>query len=253
MTGTKGNCWNRRTLQRNCHSFSVCVSARCPAFQLSLWLQPSPAPCPPRHTASHVPNRLLVPEISLHLYYPDLKLPEAGDYNIGKYGLMRWEYLKTCRRWEYIRMLLAGELHRHLHEVDEECHERIESLAGMDDLKYYFIFIQIYAALCSLNIKTICANPFSILKKAERLSALPITIIYKLFQHNFLCCVPHIIYKSNLSTISAVPPTTLKNIIHGYTVNPGIVTIKKLCDGLGITLKEFFSSDIFEYLEQEIE
>ena len=35
-----------------------------------------------------------------------------------------------------------------------------------------------------------------------------------------------------LSTISAVPPTTLKNIIHGYTVNPGIVTIKKLCDGL---------------------
>ena len=64
------------------------------------------------------------------LYYPDLKLPEAGDYNIGKYGLRRWEYLKPCRRWEYIRMLLAGELHRHLHEVDEECHERIESLAG---------------------------------------------------------------------------------------------------------------------------
>ena len=64
------------------------------------------------------------------LYYPDLKLPEAGDYNIGKYGLMRWKYLKPCRRWEYIRMLLAGELHRHLHEVDEECHERIESLAG---------------------------------------------------------------------------------------------------------------------------
>lgn len=58
---------------------------------------------------------------------------------------------------------------------------------------------------------------------------------------------------NKLSTISAVPPTTLKNIIHGYTVNPGIVTIKKLCDGLGITLKEFFSSDIFEYLEQEIE
>lgn len=45
---------------------------------------------------------------------------------------------------------------------------------------------------------------------------------------------------NKLSTISAVPPTTLKNIIHGYTVNPGIVTIKKLCDGLGITLKEFF-------------
>ena len=64
------------------------------------------------------------------LYYPDLKLPEKKLCNIGKYGLMRWEYLKTCQRWEYIRLLLAGELHRHLHEVDEECHERIESLVG---------------------------------------------------------------------------------------------------------------------------
>lgn len=61
---------------------------------------------------------------------PDLKLPEKKFCNIGKYGLMRCEYLKTCRRWEYIWLLLAGELHRHLHEVDEECHERIESLAG---------------------------------------------------------------------------------------------------------------------------
>lgn len=56
-----------------------------------------------------------------------------------------------------------------------------------------------------------------------------------------------------LSTRSAVPPTTLKNIIYGNTVNPGIVTIAKLCDGLGITLNEFFSSDIFKNLEQEIE
>lgn len=56
-----------------------------------------------------------------------------------------------------------------------------------------------------------------------------------------------------LSTISAVPPTTLKNILYGNTENPGIVTIAKICDGLGITLNEFFSSDIFKSLEQEIE
>lgn len=56
-----------------------------------------------------------------------------------------------------------------------------------------------------------------------------------------------------LSTISAVPPTTLKNIVYGNTANPGIVTIAKLCDGLGITVNEFFSSDIFKNLEQEIE
>ncbi len=58
---------------------------------------------------------------------------------------------------------------------------------------------------------------------------------------------------NNLATISAVPPTTLKNIIYGNTENPGIATITKLCDGLGITLKEFFSADIFGCLEQEIE
>lgn len=56
-----------------------------------------------------------------------------------------------------------------------------------------------------------------------------------------------------LATLSAVPPTTIKNIIYGNTLNPGIVTIAKLCDGLGITLKEFFKSDIFANLEQEIE
>ena len=58
---------------------------------------------------------------------------------------------------------------------------------------------------------------------------------------------------NNLATISAVPPTTLKNIIYGHTENPGIVTVAKLCDGWGITLKEFFSADIFDGLEQEIE
>lgn len=34
--------------------------------------------------------------------------------------------------------------------------------------------------------------------------------------------------------------------------NPGIVTIKKLCDGLDISLREFFNDDIFDDIEQEI-
>lgn len=62
------------------------------------------------------------------LYYPDLKLPEGTDYVIGKYGLMRCEYLKKQRRGEYIRLLVDGKLNEHLHEVDEECHERMELL-----------------------------------------------------------------------------------------------------------------------------
>jgi transcriptional regulator with XRE-family HTH domain len=58
---------------------------------------------------------------------------------------------------------------------------------------------------------------------------------------------------NGLATISAVPPSTLKNIISGVSKNPGIVTIKKLCDGLNISLIEFFDTDVFRSLEQEIE
>lgn len=62
------------------------------------------------------------------LYYPDLELPEGTHYEIGKYGRMRWEYLKTLRRGEYIRLLMDGKLNEYLHEVDEECYQRMELL-----------------------------------------------------------------------------------------------------------------------------
>lgn len=55
-----------------------------------------------------------------------------------------------------------------------------------------------------------------------------------------------------LARTSAVPPSTLKNIINGTSQNPGIVTIKMLCNGLNIDLTEFFNTDGFKNLEQEI-
>lgn len=55
-----------------------------------------------------------------------------------------------------------------------------------------------------------------------------------------------------LSTHSAVRQSTVNNIVNGQTKNPGIVTIKKLCDGLDISLTEFFDTDTFRNLEQEI-
>ena len=55
-----------------------------------------------------------------------------------------------------------------------------------------------------------------------------------------------------LARYSGVPSSTMKNIIYGQVKNPGIVTIKKLCDGLEITLSEFFSTPEFDNLEQEI-
>lgn len=53
-----------------------------------------------------------------------------------------------------------------------------------------------------------------------------------------------------LSYQSAVPLTTLMHIIDKSTANPGIITVSKLCDGFGITMKEFFDSPEFEGLEK---
>ena len=55
-----------------------------------------------------------------------------------------------------------------------------------------------------------------------------------------------------LATESAVPPSSIKNILYGKSRNPGIATIKMLCDGFGITLVEFFNTKEFADLEQEI-
>jgi len=62
------------------------------------------------------------------LYYPDLELPEGTHYDIGKYGMMRMEYLAKYRRHEYIKLLLNGKLNEYLYEVDQECHARVEKL-----------------------------------------------------------------------------------------------------------------------------
>lgn len=55
-----------------------------------------------------------------------------------------------------------------------------------------------------------------------------------------------------LAIASAVAPSTIKNILYGKSINPGIVTIKMLCDGFGISLTEFFDTNEFRTLEQEI-
>ena len=57
---------------------------------------------------------------------------------------------------------------------------------------------------------------------------------------------------NKLANISAVSPSTVKSILYGESNDPKIITIKKLCDGLDITLGEFFSTPEFDGLEQEI-
>lgn len=65
-------------------------------------------------------------------------------------------------------------------------------------------------------------------------------------------CKERGITPNRLSTISAVPQSTIKSILNGESLNPGAVTLKKLCDGFEITLGEFFSTPEFDALEQEI-
>lgn len=57
---------------------------------------------------------------------------------------------------------------------------------------------------------------------------------------------------NRLASISALPPSSVKNILYGKSQNPKLLTIKMLCDGLGITRGEFFSTPEFDALEQEI-
>jgi transcriptional regulator with XRE-family HTH domain len=57
---------------------------------------------------------------------------------------------------------------------------------------------------------------------------------------------------NRLCTISGVTQSTVNNILSGRNASTTVSTIKKLCDGLEITLGEFFSTPEFDHLEQEI-
>lgn len=59
-------------------------------------------------------------------YYPQLSLEQETDYVIGKYSIMRGEYMMKCQRHEYLKMLMDGTWNQYLHDVDEECHREVE-------------------------------------------------------------------------------------------------------------------------------
>lgn len=58
---------------------------------------------------------------------------------------------------------------------------------------------------------------------------------------------------NRLATISGITQSTLSNIVSGRNNSTTISTIKKLCDGLDISIEDFFCSELFRHLEQEIE
>ena len=55
-----------------------------------------------------------------------------------------------------------------------------------------------------------------------------------------------------LANISGVSPSTIYSMLNQKSQNPGVVSIKKLCDGFEITVRQFFDSSLFDETEQEI-
>ncbi|MBE7047018.1 MAG: helix-turn-helix transcriptional regulator [Ruminococcaceae bacterium] len=77
--------------------------------------------------------------------------------------------------------------------------------------------------------------------------------MYTLVKSRILClCEEKKITINRLATQSGVAPSTIKNILYGKSRNPGIVTLKMLCDGLDVSIIEFFDTEEFNNLEQEI-
>lgn len=66
-------------------------------------------------------------------------------------------------------------------------------------------------------------------------------------------CEQRGIRPNELATLSGVTPSTVYSMLDPSRQRVSVTTVKKLCDGLGITLGYFFSCSLFDELEQEIQ
>ena len=57
---------------------------------------------------------------------------------------------------------------------------------------------------------------------------------------------------NKLAALAALPPSSVKNILYGRSRNPKLLTIKLICDGLGLSLSEFFDSEDFDELDADM-
>ena len=65
-------------------------------------------------------------------------------------------------------------------------------------------------------------------------------------------CSERKIKPNELANISGVTPSTVYSLLDSRRRDVSLITIKKLCDGLDMTLGEFFSTPEFDALDQEI-
>ena len=71
------------------------------------------------------------------------------------------------------------------------------------------------------------------------------------FRFQQICRERNIAY-NDLARRAGVSPSTVYSMLNAKSQNPGVVSLQKLCDGLGISLREFFDDDLFDNIEQEI-
>lgn len=64
-------------------------------------------------------------------------------------------------------------------------------------------------------------------------------------------CAKREISINKLASISCLTQSTVQNLATGKSKNPKVLTIVRICDGLGITLSEFFTDDLFNNIERE--
>lgn len=67
-----------------------------------------------------------------------------------------------------------------------------------------------------------------------------------------MLCAEHDMAVNALARLCGVSPSTIYSMLNEKSKNPGIVSIQKICDGLEISVREFFDNPLFENLEQEI-
>lgn len=66
-------------------------------------------------------------------------------------------------------------------------------------------------------------------------------------------CVERGIAVHALANLCGVPPSTIYSMLNAKSKNPGVVSIQKICDGLEISVREFFDDPLFEHLDPVIE
>lgn len=71
--------------------------------------------------------------------------------------------------------------------------------------------------------------------------------------NEFRDSVQNTICNQRTANQAGISPSTVYSILNTKSQNPGVVTLQKLCDGIGITLREFFDDDLFEHIEPEVQ